>query len=374
MAKRLVLVGGGHANLHVMDRLCRIRPEGYEILMISRDVRQYYSGMVAGFIEGVYEIDDCSFDLADLCRKNGILFVRDEVISIDKEKKELKTVSGKSFRYDLLSVDTGSEVRTLDVLGSSEFVLPIKPFDNLRSLKDQLSQKTGADFQTVVVGGGAAGVEIACAVAAFMEKCGCAPKITIIDAGSEILKGYPKKARLACIQALEDANVNVVLESPVVSLQNSSFQLESGLSIRFDLLIWATGTASQSMYRDAGLKVDARGFLLVDGFLRSISDHCILGAGDCVSLYGEESLPKNGVYAIREAPILAKNLLSLMGSGKMVEFSSSSRFLSILSIGKGHAVASYAGFSFRGRWVWKLKNLIDRSYMRRYRCGSDKPR
>ena len=48
--KRLVLLGGGHAQLAVLRALARTRPRGIETVLVTPSPWQYYSGMLPGWM------------------------------------------------------------------------------------------------------------------------------------------------------------------------------------------------------------------------------------------------------------------------------------------------------------------------------------
>ncbi len=364
MDKRLVLVGGGHAHVHVLLKLRSKRPDGFQVVLVSSDSRQYYSGMAAGYIEGRYELDDYTFDLPELCERSGVEFVQDEVIRIDSERRHLSTSTGRSIPYDLLSMDTGSDLKNKRIPGATDNALMIKPFGNLTKLKELLQNGKYDSKPIVIIGGGAAGVELACAIHRSFQNHSHLSHITIIDGGQEILQNHPAKARFIASQALKKANVKLILGSRVARMDAHTVTLDCGESIRHDLVIWATGTQAHPLYVASGLPVDEQGYLRVGETLQCIGKKTILGAGDCIAFGQLNELPKNGVQAIREAPILAHNLYSLMGLGTYRSYRPKKRYLAIISLGGGQGLLTYGNIVLKGKALWLLKDWIDRSYMR----------
>jgi len=98
----------------------------------------------------------------------------------------------------------------------------------------------------------------------------------------------------------------------------------------------------------------------------------LFAAGDCASLAGAAWVPKAGVYAVREGPVLAENLrLSLSGEPRRV-FRPQRDFLALLNLGERRALGGKWGAAFAGEGVWRLKDAIDRRFVRRFQVlGAD---
>ena len=64
--KRLLLVGGGHAQLAVLQALARQRPRAVEAVLLTPSPWQWYSGMLPGWMAGHYRAEDCRIDLHPL--------------------------------------------------------------------------------------------------------------------------------------------------------------------------------------------------------------------------------------------------------------------------------------------------------------------
>jgi selenide,water dikinase len=54
LAKRVVLIGGGHANCQVLKMLKRTLPKEAKITLINEAPKSYYSGMLPGAVSRTF--------------------------------------------------------------------------------------------------------------------------------------------------------------------------------------------------------------------------------------------------------------------------------------------------------------------------------
>ena len=75
--------------------------------------------------------------------------------------------------------------------------------------------------------------------------------------------------------------------------------------------------------------------------------------------------PKAGVYAVRSGPVISHNIAAYLNKDleSMQPYIPQTEFLALLMTGDGKAVGTKFGISFTGKWVWKLKDYIDVSFM-----------
>ena len=125
----LVLVGGGHAHVHVLKSFGMRPVPGVRVTLVTRDVETPYSGMLPGYVAGHYSLDECHIDLGRLARFAGARLIRDEAIGLDRADCALVCDAHPPIRYDVLSIDIGSAPRSDDVPGAAEHAIAVKPID-----------------------------------------------------------------------------------------------------------------------------------------------------------------------------------------------------------------------------------------------------
>lgn len=374
MTSHLVLAGGGHAHLYVLEGLATRRfPPGVTVTLVAPDDRHAYSGMVPGLIGGRYRSEELLLDLGALARSAGATFVEGTVRGLDPGQREILLADGRRLGYDLLSLAVGSGNVGADRPGIRESAIFLKPIDRALAIVPALEQAVAdagpSGPAVVVVGAGAAGVELAFALRARLGRLGRpAAPVTLVEGGDRILADRSASCRRLAERLLRGAGVGIVLGGEVGALESGRLTLPSGARVRGDLVVWATGPAAPEFFRDSGLATDERGYLRVDRTLRSVTRPEIFAAGDAASLEGHPDLPKAGVYAVRQGPVLRDNLAAAAaGRRPPRRFRPRRRFLALLNTGDGRAICSYGELAAHGRWAMALKDRIDRRFIARFR-------
>ena len=72
------------------------------------------------------------------------------------------------------------------------------------------------------------------------------------------------------------------------------------------------------------------------------------------------------VYAVRQGPFITHNIRALIVGRPLRIYRPQDNFLTLLNLGDGKALGTKWGRSVEGRWVMKLKDWIDRRFMRRF--------
>ncbi len=373
--KRLVLVGGGHAHVHVLQAWAQAPMPGVQLTVVSPSTHAPYSGMVPGWLAGHYSFDDISINVAALARAAKATFVEDEVLSLDTAHRNLQLQKQATLTFDVLSLNVGSTLMPPPHLRRDN-TLCMRPLGELhhrwQALRASLPREGTTQRRVIAGGGGPAAVEALLAVLAGLRSHQPAARFEgfLITMGDDILEQSAPGARRAMHRVLQAQGVRVLTRHDATQLglalhtkPDDPLKLDAQ-----DIVLWATGAQSLSWPKDSGLAVDAAGFVRVDRQLRSVSHPHILAAGDCAAW--PDPLPKAGVMAVRMGPVLANNVRAALANGgapaPWVTHTPQRRSLALLATGDRRAIASWGGWSAQGAWVWRWKDWIDRRFVARF--------
>jgi pyridine nucleotide-disulfide oxidoreductase family protein len=367
---RLVLVGGGHAHLHVLADLAARPLAALDVTLVSPSRWHHSSGMVPGFLQGTYAEADLAIDLPELAGRAGARVVQAVARRVDADARVVETEQG-ALPFDVLSLDVGADPGGLSVPGVADHAMTIRPLRQAIEVRERVDALSASGrrgpVRLTVVGAGAGGVEVALALHRRVRDAGPRPEVTLVEAATDVLPDYEVPARRRAAGILTRRGIAVVLGSAVDRVEADGVTLAGGRRIATDLVVWLVGAAGPRLLADGRLPLDGRGFLLVDASLRSVSGAPIWGAGDCVTLADHPRTPKAGVYAVRQGPVLSKNLRAALGHGRPARYVPQRTFLSLLNTADGKALLRWHGLVSHSRVAWRLKDFIDRRFVGRYR-------
>lgn len=369
---RLVLVGGGHAHQRVLASLADEDWPDVERILVSPSARQLYSAMVPGYLQDRYRKEELTLDIARLAEQAGARFVRAGALRVDAKARVVETEEGP-VPFTLASLDIGSIPLGLDLPGVREHAFTLRPMERAEALRQRVEalardrpRVPGGDAVAVaVVGAGAGGVEVALAVDRRIRDCGAAPRVSLVERGSDVLEGYSARVRERARRILLRRDIEVILEADAVGVEPGRLQLGDGGVLRSDAVVWVSGAAAPPLLGRSSLPLGPAGFLSVGGTLRATDGSPVWGAGDCVRVQGHD-LPKAGVYAVREGPVLAYNLRAALRGEEPRGYDPQTSFLSLLNTADGRALLRWKSVVAHSRLAWWLKDRIDRRFMRRY--------
>ncbi len=341
-----------------------------------------YSGMVPGFVAGQYRASELEIDVVPLARLAGAEVILTPATGVDPASRRVRLDGRPPLAYDYVSFDIGSTVAGLDLPGVRERARATRPISRLvREIgtltESFLAHAAERPFEVVVAGGGAGGIELAFTVRErLLSAAGRAGverslRVTLLQALPEILPGFPPSLAGRARRNAAARGISIVTDRMVAEVEDGRVRLEGGETVSVDSLIWAVGAGSLELFRDSGLPLDERGFVLTRSTLQTLGDDRIFAVGDCATLEDWPATPKAGVYAVRQGPFIADNLRRVVAGRPLRRYRPQSDFLTLLNLGDGKALGAKWGTSFEGRWVMTLKDRIDRKFMQKFQVLDD---
>jgi pyridine nucleotide-disulfide oxidoreductase family protein len=370
LPRRLLLLGGGHAHVHALDALARAPVAGLQATLVTPYARQMYSGMVPGLLAGHYAAEDCAIPLRPLAEAAGVRWCQGRAVALDAAARQIRLADGQVLSFELLSIDTGPEMARDAIPGAAEHGLFVRPIEDfVQRIEAVLARAARQPLRVAVVGGGAAGFELAMALAYRLRSLGSGSSVALVSGGAA-LPGSPPRVVQRARQALAAQQV-ALHDAACVAISAGRLQLDNGERLGCDLPLLAIGAVAPGWLAGSGLALDPRGFIATGPTLQSVSHADVFAAGDVASR-SDAPHPKSGVYAVRAGPPLAANLRALLLGMPLHDYTPQKRTLYLLSCGERSAIASWGGWSAAGRWVWRWKDRIDRAFVARYtRLGAE---
>lgn len=356
----IVLAGGGHAHAIALARGLSAG-DAIEVVLVAPDRHAPYSGMIPGVIAGRYRTGEAHVDLVRLCAARGARLVLGRATGLDRPGRRLILDDGTAIGFDLLSVNVGITPDVSAIEGAGH-ATTIKPIDGLIARVERLRQR-GAPGHVVVVGGGAGGVEVA-----FAIRNGLAGSRVTLVMRDGLLPDHGRLARYLVRRALAIQVIGTVDGFAVERIEPGRLIAADGRELAADAILLNTGAAAPGWLGKTGLALDGRGFPAVGPTLQVLGEERVFAAGDCATMV-ETPRPRAGVYAVRQGPVLAANLMEAARAlregrvARLAAYRPQNRALAILSTGNGRAVASWGPLAVSGRWVWRWKDRIDRRFM-----------
>lgn len=357
-SKRLILLGAGHTHLLLTERLCALREAGIDPLLIAP--RWFdYSGLATAVLSGALPAAANRIDVAALAKRRGLAFVEGRAATVDPAAKSVRLEDGSAEAYDLLSLNIGSAVDTAIAGGDGTWL--VKPLAELTRLRERVESTLSRSPATIVVAGaGPTGTEVAASMAGLFERYGAAAAIALV--------GKPTRSTgwNGLYRSLERRGVSMIDDEVIARLANGA-RLRDGRTLACDHLIAATGLRANALIRAVPVAHGPTGGIAVAATLQSVTDPALFASGDCADFL-PRSLPKHGVFGVRQAPVLARNLIAAARGEPLVPYRPQRRWLAIMDLGNREGFATWGPLAWRGRAALALKRRLDLDFVRRFQC------
>ncbi len=204
------------------------------------------------------------------CKRKSVTVVRGQG-SIDKERV---VVDGKQYPYDVLVVAVGTEPVGLPGIDMHHPAV---------MTSNEVLRLTAIPKRLIIIGGGVIGCEFASLFAALGSE------ITVVELMPRILAPVDAKTTAYFQRIVEKEGVKFLTGRKVAGVEDYrkngiTIKLDDGTKLEGEKLLVSVGRAPLTKgigLESAGVKLDARGNIVVDAFLQTANPH-IYAVGDCI--------------------------------------------------------------------------------------------
>ena len=290
MKKRIVVVGNGMVGHKFIDNLVNhADAANYQVVTFSEEPRLAYDRVQLSKYFSGSTAEDLMLTSENYYNEKNVEFIlKDKVVDLDLENKEVITASGRRESYDKLILATGSYPFVPPIPGNNgEHCLVYRTIEDLEAITNSAKQsKVG-----VVVGGGLLGLEAAAALkAAGLEThvVEFAPRLMAVqldEGGGRLLR-----------RKIESIGVKVHTQkatTEIVAGTEARYRMNfaDGSHLETDMILFSAGIRPQDeLARKCGIQVGDRGGIVVD-------NNCQTSVKDVYSI-GESALWQNRIYGL----------------------------------------------------------------------------
>ncbi|HUZ06396.1 MAG TPA: FAD-dependent oxidoreductase, partial [Candidatus Paceibacterota bacterium] len=365
----IILVGAGHAHLHVVAQAEALIERGARVMLIDPGVF-WYSGLATGMLGGMYGAAEDQVDPRALAEAHGVEFIQDRVAALETGVRRLRLAGGGDLTYDYVSLTVGSQVNAAIIEGAANdpSVWPVKPISNLWKLREYLESRfrAGQTPRVAVIGGGPTGSEVAANLTALASRHGNGMSVTLITSSAGLIPQAPSGTARALQRKLTRLEVDIRLGTRIIRREGAALIAADGSRFMADVVVLANGLEANPLVEKIGLPTRTGIGLRINRRLHSIADDRVFASGDCTAME-DFNLPKLGVFGVRQAAYIHANLVASLEGKPLADYTPQKHYLAILNLGDGTALAMWGPFWWIGRSSMWLKDWIDRRFLDYYR-------
>lgn len=373
----IVIVGGGFGGISAAKAL---RNSNFNITLVDKRNHHLFQPLL-------YQVATAALSPGDIAVPIRAIFGDDEnvrtvlgeVVSIDKTNKRVHLADDSSINFDYLILAPGAIYNYFGNDNWKNYAPGLKTLKNALSIRERIlisleeadkieDPKVRKKFLTyAVIGAGPTGVEMAGAIAEIAKRNMMRDfrnikaeetEVILIEAGNNVLNGYPDELSNKAKSDLEDMGVKVMLNHPVHTIREDGVELANSF-IETPNIIWAAGVKASPLLKSLNCELDNMGRAFVEPHLNIPGHDSIFVIGDAAHVKDKDDqpLPALAPVALQQGKYLAK-LIKKSESGKKVTPFKYVDKGTMATIGRAKAVADIRGLKFSGFFAWILWSVI----------------
>ncbi len=381
---RIVIIGAGFGGFQAAQSLAGAAAE---VLLIDRNNYHTFVPLLYQVATAQLEPSLVAYPVRTKLRKmQNVRFLQAEVQRIDFHNK-LVDLGNNLISYDYLVVATGATFHDYGVAGIAENAFTLQSLNDALRLRNQVLRCCEqAAFATddrerqrlmtfAIAGGGATGVELAGALAEWLQgairrdfpeltKWG---RVVLLQGGASLLPEFPQRLGNYTHRQLEHLGVQVRLNTQVTACSSSDVSLSDGDEIATATVIWAAGVTANPPPMAEPIHQQTKGKLAVRETLQLIEHDHVYAIGD-VAYFEQSGEALTGVApeALQQGVAVARNLRRQLAEDSPRPF----RYFNkgrLAIVGGYGGVGSVCGINFGGWLPWLMWLVVHVVYLPGYR-------
>ena len=374
----VVIIGAGFGGLACAEEL-----GSSEINVTLIDRRNYHL-----FVPLLYQVATAALSPADiaqpirriLSRHPNIAVILGNVVGINTTGRLVLLDDGGNVPYDRLIIASGSSFSYFGHDEWAELAPGLKTVEDAQYIRARLlgcfeRAELTTDLRqqqmlmtSIIVGGGATGVELAGAMAEltrfalardFRRIDPRSARIILVEAGPRVLSSFPDSLSDYARQALEALGVTVITGQAVEKIEPGGVTL-SDRHIPAGTILWGAGVKASPAWEWLGVETDRLGRITVDADLSVPGKAGVYALGDTACVVGPDGNPLPGLAQVarQQGQHLGRSITAniLRGEG-MPPFRFRSRGNTAI-IGRSAAVFDFGTRQIRGWLAWFLWAIV----------------
>jgi len=321
----VVILGGGFGGLSSAHELRNLLSSSQvEITIIDKKDWFMVGFAKLWIINGTRTFEDSIGSLNELPKKE-INFIKDEILAIDLQNKNVKTIS-QDISYDFLIISMGSMLAPEKIPGLKENGFNLYDHNQLSEIHDRLMNIKYGKIAISIMGMPykcpPAPFEASLLIDSMLKKRGVRNSIQI-DFYSPAPVTLPAAGPEVSEQILELINSEKIIfhnSCKIKSVESNKLIFEN-IEANFDLLLFIPPHIAPKIIYDSGLAKEP-GFISINRDCKTSFEN-VFAVGDVTTMtvIKNMTVPKAGVFAEGEGMAVAKNIFSkIQSKGKLTLF------------------------------------------------------
>lgn len=362
---KICILGGGFGGLYTalyLSRFAWVKSGKCQITLVEPKERFLFSPLLYEILTDELQSWEIAPSYEKLLFSTKINFCQDKVIKLNLQTRQVYLEKHQPLTYDYLVLAVGGKTKFIEIPGVATHALSFRSLADAELLKEKLRIMEASERQHLriaLVGGGPNGVELACKLADRLGKRG---KITLIERGDEILKGFSAGVKAASLRAIDRRHIQISLETGISEIKADRISLvRQGqiITLPVDLVLWTAGIEPLDWVMNLDCEQNTQGKLLTRPSLQLIDRPEVFALGDLAEIRNSPTqiVPATAQSAYQQASCAAKNIQAIV-TGKPLRRFYYWHLGDMLTLGKGAAVVSCYFLNIEGILAATIRRLV----------------